>query len=52
LRLLLRPWRDEDVAAFAEMSVDAAFKEYLPARRSQGGSGARRPGNLAPASRP
>ena len=28
-RLLLRPWRDEDVAAFAEMSADPAVMEYL-----------------------
>jgi ribosomal-protein-alanine N-acetyltransferase len=29
-RLLLRPWRDEDVAAFGEMSADPAVMEYLP----------------------
>jgi ribosomal-protein-alanine N-acetyltransferase len=29
-RLLLRPWRDEDTAAFAEMSADPAVMEYLP----------------------
>lgn len=29
-RLLLRPWRDEDIAAFAEMSADPAVMEYLP----------------------
>ena len=28
-RLLLRPWRDEDVAAFAELSADRAVMEYL-----------------------
>ena len=28
-RLLLRPWRDEDIAAFAEMSADPAVMEYL-----------------------
>ena len=28
-RLLLRPWRDEDVAGFAEMSADPAVMEYL-----------------------
>src|SRR5271165_886225 len=28
-RLLLRPWRDEDIAPFAEMSADAAVMEYL-----------------------
>ena len=28
-RLLLRPWRDEDVAAFAELSADPAVMEYL-----------------------
>jgi RimJ/RimL family protein N-acetyltransferase len=28
-RLLLRPWRDEDVAAFAEMSADPAVMQYL-----------------------
>jgi RimJ/RimL family protein N-acetyltransferase len=28
-RLLLRGWRDEDVAAFAEMSADPAVMEYL-----------------------
>ena len=27
-RLLLRPWRDEDVAAFAELSADPAVMEY------------------------
>ena len=29
-RLLLRPWRDEDVAPFVEMSADPAVMEYLP----------------------
>jgi RimJ/RimL family protein N-acetyltransferase len=29
LRLLLRPWRDEDIAPFAEMSADPAVMEYL-----------------------
>jgi RimJ/RimL family protein N-acetyltransferase len=28
-RLLLRPWRDEDIAAFAEMSADPAVMQYL-----------------------
>jgi ribosomal-protein-alanine N-acetyltransferase len=28
-RLLLRPWRDEDIAAFAEMSADPIVMEYL-----------------------
>lgn len=28
-RLLLRPWRDEDIAAFAEMSADRAVMQYL-----------------------
>ena len=28
-RLLLRPWRDEDIAAFADMSGDPAVMEYL-----------------------
>ena len=28
-RLLLRPWCDEDVAAFAELSADPAVMEYL-----------------------
>ena len=28
-RLLLRPWRDEDVAAFAKMSADPVVMEYL-----------------------
>jgi RimJ/RimL family protein N-acetyltransferase len=28
-RLLLRPWRDEDIAAFAEMSADPVVMEYL-----------------------
>jgi RimJ/RimL family protein N-acetyltransferase len=28
-RLLLRPWRDEDIAAFADMSADPAVMEYL-----------------------
>jgi RimJ/RimL family protein N-acetyltransferase len=28
-RLLLRPWRDEDIAAVAEMSADPAIMEYL-----------------------
>lgn len=28
-RLLLRQWRDEDVAAFAELSADPAVMEYL-----------------------
>jgi len=28
-RLLLRPWRDEDVAAFAELSADSAVMRYL-----------------------
>ena len=29
-RLLLRPWRDDDIAAFAEMSADPVVMEYLP----------------------
>ena len=28
-RLLLRPWRDEDIAGFAEMSADPAVMKYL-----------------------
>jgi len=28
-RLLLRPWRDEDIAAFAELSADPEVMEYL-----------------------
>jgi RimJ/RimL family protein N-acetyltransferase len=28
-RLLLRPWRDEDIAAAAEMSADPAVMEFL-----------------------
>ena len=28
-RLVLRPWRDEDIAAFAEMSADPVVMEYL-----------------------
>jgi RimJ/RimL family protein N-acetyltransferase len=28
-RLLLRPWCDEDIAAFAEMSADPAVMQYL-----------------------
>jgi RimJ/RimL family protein N-acetyltransferase len=28
-RLLLRPWRDEDIAAFVEMSSDPLVMEYL-----------------------
>jgi RimJ/RimL family protein N-acetyltransferase len=28
-RLLLRPWRDEDIAGFAEMSADPVVMEYL-----------------------
>ncbi len=28
-RLLLRPWRDDDVAAFAELSADPAVMEFL-----------------------
>ena len=28
-RLLLRPWRDEDISAFAEMSADPAVMKYL-----------------------
>jgi RimJ/RimL family protein N-acetyltransferase len=28
-RLLLRPWHDEDITAFAEMSADPAVMEYL-----------------------
>jgi RimJ/RimL family protein N-acetyltransferase len=28
-RLLLRPWRDDDIAPFAEMSADPAVMEYL-----------------------
>jgi RimJ/RimL family protein N-acetyltransferase len=28
-RLLLRPWRDEDIAAFAKMSADPVVMEYL-----------------------
>jgi len=28
-RLLLRPWRDEDIPAFAQMSADPAVMEYL-----------------------
>jgi ribosomal-protein-alanine N-acetyltransferase len=38
-RLLLRQWRDEDVAAFAELSADPAVMEYLrplPDRASGG----------------
>jgi RimJ/RimL family protein N-acetyltransferase len=30
-RLLLRPWRDEDIAPFLEMSADSGVMEYLPA---------------------
>ncbi len=29
-RLLLRPWRDEDIPAFLEMSADPLVMEYLP----------------------
>jgi len=29
-RLLLRPWRDEDIAAFVGLSADPAVMEYLP----------------------
>jgi RimJ/RimL family protein N-acetyltransferase len=29
-RLLLRPWRDEDIAPFVEMSSDPIVMEYLP----------------------
>ncbi len=29
-RLLLRPWRDEDIAPFVEMSADPVVMEYLP----------------------
>jgi ribosomal-protein-alanine N-acetyltransferase len=29
-RLLLRPWRDEDVAPFVEMSADPVVMEHLP----------------------
>ena len=29
-RLLLRPWRDEDVAPFVEMSADPVVMAYLP----------------------
>ena len=29
-RLLLRPWRDEDIATFLEMSADPVVMEYLP----------------------
>ena len=28
-RLLLRPWHDEDISGFAEMSADPAVMEYL-----------------------
>jgi RimJ/RimL family protein N-acetyltransferase len=28
-RLLLRPWRDEDIAAFAKMSADPIVMKYL-----------------------
>ena len=35
-RLLLRPWRDEDIAAFAEMSTDPAVMEYLVPLSSRG----------------
>jgi RimJ/RimL family protein N-acetyltransferase len=28
-RLRLRPWRDDDIALFAEMSADPAVMEYL-----------------------
>jgi len=28
-RLLLRPWRDADIAAFAELSADPAIMQYL-----------------------
>ncbi len=29
-RLLLRPWRDEDVVAFSELNADPAVMEFLP----------------------
>ena len=29
-RLLLRPWHDEDIAAFVLVSTDPAVMEYLP----------------------
>jgi RimJ/RimL family protein N-acetyltransferase len=29
-RLLLRPWRDEDIAAFDELNADAEVMEFLP----------------------
>jgi RimJ/RimL family protein N-acetyltransferase len=29
-RLVLRPWRDHDIAAFIEMSADPVVMEYLP----------------------
>jgi RimJ/RimL family protein N-acetyltransferase len=38
-RLLLRPWRDEDIARFAEMSSDPEVMEYLLPLSSRGLSG-------------
>ena len=35
-RLLLRPWRDEDIAAFAEMSANPVVMEYLLALSERG----------------
>ena len=29
-RLLLRPWRDEDIAPFLKMSADPGIMQYLP----------------------
>ena len=37
-RLLLRPWRDEDIAAFAQMSTDPAVMEYLLPLSERGSS--------------
>ena len=37
-RLLLRPWRDEDIAAFAQMSTDPAVMEYLLPLSQRGSS--------------
>jgi RimJ/RimL family protein N-acetyltransferase len=35
-RLLLRPWREEDIAGFVEMSADPAVMEYLLPLPSRG----------------
>ncbi len=39
-RLLLRPWRDEDLAPFAALNADPAVREHFPSILSRGESDA------------